>query len=40
MFKILGMSVLDSTGSSVLFTCAHDHYRDDHFVPLLSTSYA
>jgi hypothetical protein len=34
----LGMSVLKSTGSSVRFNCALDHYRLDHFVPLLTTS--
>jgi hypothetical protein len=36
----LGVSASNSTGASHWFTAAHDHYRIDHFEPLLSTSYA
>jgi hypothetical protein len=35
-----GVSVTKSTGASQSFTVAHDHYRLDHFLPHLSTSYA
>jgi len=36
----LGLSVSSSTGASRLFSRAHDPYRNDHFIPLLSTYYA
>jgi hypothetical protein len=35
-----GVSVLSSTGASICVTAAHDLYRLDHFLPLLTTSYA
>jgi hypothetical protein len=37
---ILGVSVFKSTGASQLVTAAHHRYCIDHFLPLLSTSYA
>jgi hypothetical protein len=36
----LGVSALNSTGASTCKTLAHDLYCFDHFVPLLTTSYA
>jgi hypothetical protein len=36
----LGLSVIDSTGASIFLSLAHDHYCLDHFLPLLTTSYA
>jgi hypothetical protein len=35
-----GVSVTIPTGASIGSTAAHDHYRVNHFVPLLTTSYA
>ncbi len=35
-----GVSVSNPTGASRFITAAHDLYRANHFVPLLSTSYA
>jgi len=35
-----GLSVMNSTAASVLVSVAHDLYCLDHFLPLLSTSYA
>jgi len=36
----LGISAMKSTGAPILFTTTHDIYCADHFLPLLSTSYA
>jgi hypothetical protein len=36
----LGVSASNSTGASQFCSLAHDLYCFDHFVPLLSTSYA
>jgi hypothetical protein len=36
----LGVSASNSTGASRFSSLAHDLYDLDHFVPLLSTSYA
>ncbi len=35
-----GVSAANSTGASRYLIAAHDLYRIDHFLPLLSTSYA
>jgi hypothetical protein len=35
-----GVSVSKSTGASRFVPAAHERYFLDHFVPLLSTSYA
>ena len=35
-----GVSASNSTGASRLLTAAHDLTSADHFLPLLSTSYA
>jgi len=40
MGLFLGVSASKSTGASHGCASAHDLYRNDHFRPLLSTSYA
>jgi hypothetical protein len=36
----MGVSASNSTGASQFSSLAHDLYCHDHFLPLLSTSYA
>jgi hypothetical protein len=36
----LGISAMKSTGAPILFTATHDLYCLNHFLPLLTTSYA